>query len=572
MAQPYILISPVGAWAAESWIRIGVRDQSDKRWQEAERSYRLALSLEPGHAAATNNLAVLYAQSGHLNVGLVTIERASLLKPTPVQVLINWSLMCIEAYRMEEALLHAEEAHKLEPCQETSQLLHIAYSTSGRQGESLPYLLDVVRRMPKHTEAMANVCFAQTLSDCSLDEMLVQRMRFRTEHGYNGVRQPHTNQLGLIERKLRVGYVGGDFKTHSAASIFKGVILDHGEGFEPYIYSTLLTKPELDPRTREFKDKIPWRDIEKLDDEAADALIRKDGIDILVDLAGHTAGGRIPLFSRKPAPVQITAWGFAVGTGCPEIDYFFADAVTVPEEESPYYLESIVHLPCIITFNPPVANLSTSSPLPFFENESITFGFFARYEKMSDLCLLAIQEILLNTPGSCLLCKDGHFDRPEVIRRVRGMMHKIDPSRLLFLGGTTHEDHMQSMQRCDMMLDPFPHSGGVGSLEQLYMGVPVVTLCGKTPAGRLTSSVLTQIKRTEWIAKDVSAYIDIASALAINTSTLRDARKTLSKELMESPVVKGYTKAVEDVYREVWSYHVKQEAKAKAEQALCSVS
>jgi predicted O-linked N-acetylglucosamine transferase (SPINDLY family) len=272
-----------------------------------------------------------------------------------------------------------------------------------------------------------------------------------------------------------------------------------------------------------------------------------------VDLSGHTGGCRLPLFTRRPAPIQVTAWGFAHGTGCPEIDYFFADPIAVPEDERRHYAEKVIDLPCIVTFDPPEEyQLNGVSKPPYqYNNGVITFGCFSRFEKLSTAYLATAQEILLEVPNSRLILKDNAYRRPYSIERVREIMDAVDPKRILFSYGTNQPDHFLAYQQADLILDPFPHSGGTCCLEQLWMGVPIVTLYGKQAAGRTTSSVLSNMGLDGWVTMTRDNYIASAVGLARKPDLLDPFRKTLRKKLLDSPVVKGYVKAVEEVYENI---------------------
>ncbi len=209
----------------------------------------------------------------------------------------------------------------------------------------------------------------------------------------------------------------------------------------------------------------------------------------------------------------------------------------------------MVDLPSIVTYLPPDGyNLKGKSALPYHANDYITFGSYARYEKLSDKCLQTFAEILRRVPDAKLQLKDHGFRRPYSIKRVLRLMEGIDPKRIRFSISTSHPDHMLAYQQADLILDPFPHSGGVVALETLYMGVPLITLYGPQPSGRQASSVLTQMGRTDWIARSHAEYIDKAVALAGDIGTLQKARKTLRDEFLKSPVVTGYREAVETLY------------------------
>lgn len=561
MAQPYILIPPQGSDQADEWMRLGMDSQVAGKLPEAEKFYRNALRINPSHALATQNFAVLYAQTGNLNEAILTIERASLFDNAKHGVIfVNWAFMALESDRIEEALSAAENGVRAAPCKETWLALAMILSTAGRPSEAIPYYEKILAEDPKHPQAAPNVCFVQTLTTATPADLLAKRRGWYEANAFTG--EKHKHPVGRINGSvapLRVGYVSGDFKCHSAAMIFGSVVLNHDHAkVLPFFYSTLPVDPVADPSTKAYKEAAGdrWRDISTMSDEDADNLIRKDRIDILVDLAGHTNGGRLTLFTRKPAPLQVTGWGFAHGTGCKEMDYFLADKVAVPEDERKDYVEEIFDIPSIVTYMPPKYDLKASSQLPYFVNGYFTFGSYARYEKFNDECLEAFREILLQVPDSRLILKDHAYRRPYSVKRVLRILKDIDPNRVMFSIATDHQNHLLSYQQSDVILDPYPHSGGVVGLEQLYMGVPIITRYGTQAAGRSTSSVLTAMGRADWIARSKDEYVQKAVALTKDVRLLADTRKTLRQELLDSPVIKGYPQAVEKAYQEMWEKRV----------------
>jgi predicted O-linked N-acetylglucosamine transferase (SPINDLY family) len=409
-------------------------------------------------------------------------------------------------------------------------------------------------KCPSGQVAATNLCFSQTLTFQTTQQLCEARRKWY-EHNrvQDSAKWVHTNDKNP-DRVLRVGYVGGDFKRHSASMIFGNVVLNHGPDVELYLYSSLPVDPVADAMSGRFKAAAGerWRDISAMTDDDACKLIHKDKIDILVDLAAHTGGGRLGVFCRKPAPVQCTGWGFAHGTGVPEIDYFLADPIVVPESERGYFAEKIIDLPCAVTYlEPKEYGHKPSSSLPAFKNDYVTFGCYVRYEKLSDECLRAFGEILAAVPGSKLEFKDHAFRRPSAIRRVLEETG-AGRDRLLFSISTDHPNHMLAYQQCDLALNPFPHSSGVVCLETLYMGVPLVTLRGGQPGGRTAASVLAAMGRGGWVADTMEEYVRIAAALVQDLPQLQRVRKTLRQELLDSPVMRGYPQAVEAAYREVW--------------------
>ena len=552
--QPYIIVPPQGQDPADEWMKLGVEAQSAGNLPKAQQHYGQALRLDPNHALATLNLAIVFAQSNLMNEALLTVERAAMMDGVHGVIQMNWALMALESDQIDAALAAARRGVEISPNVQTRMALAMVLGTAGLPDQAIPLYHAILKEEPLHPAAGPNVCFVQTLTTATPKDLLEQRTIWHAAHAYKGVKASHPNDK-TVDRPVRVGYVGGDFKTHSAAMIFKGAIGHHTAQIVPYFYSSLPVDEKADVNTKAFRELAGdrWRDISTLDDEKADAMIRADQIDILVDLAGHTNGGRLPLFTRKPAPIQVTAWGFAHGTGCPEIDYFFADSVAIPQAEREHYAEQIYDLPCIVTYDPPTYPIKASSLLPYHKNGYLTFGTYARYEKMSEACLKTFAEILRRVPDSKLEIKDHGCRRPYSIRRIREAMPDIPKERLLFSIATSHHEHLQAYQQADLILDPFPHSGGVVALEQLYMGVPMVTLYGTQPSGRTASSVLTLMGKTDWIAKTTEEYVDKAVNLVKDLPALGKIRKTLHDEFMDSPVVKGYAAAVEIAYREMWT-------------------
>ncbi len=562
MVQPYILWRDDGTEPADEWVRMGMDAHGRGQLGEAQQKYQRALRLDPRHPLAGIYLAVVFASSdGFLNEAVLTAEKTAMLAGDPGDWVVsaNRALICLEAGRMDEAVDEAERGARLAPEGVTGNharmVLAMVAANAGEPERAVPVYDEILKTEPNHPSASPNSCFNLTLCGVGPEQLLAQRKRWYEANRYTGKAEPHANDRS-DSRPLRVGYVGGDFKQHSASFIFARVLLHHTPAVEMYLYSSLPVDPEKDGMAKRFKDAAGdrWRDISALSDEDAAALARRDRVDILVDLAGHTAGGRLALFTRKPAPVQMTGWGFAHGTGLPEIDYFLADPVAVRPEDREHYAEKILDLPCVITYEPPEHyDLKGVSPAPCRRNDYVTYGCFARYEKLSAECLTAFGEILRRVPDSRLEFKDAAFRRPHSIRRViQHLGEGIAPERLLFSGPTDHRDHMLSYQGCDVMLSPWPHSGGCCTVETLWMGVPLVTLDGSQPSARSGASVLTAMGRTNWVARTPEQYVEIAVQMASDPKPLNEVRKTLRQEFLASPAYAGYVEAVELAYRQAW--------------------
>lgn len=566
MTMPYTLLPPPssGDTQVNEWIQMGTEAYVAKNLQKAAIHYQRALKLDPCSAIANNNLGVVLACAGDYHNSLLALERASIFDGVEPVIAANQALINFETDRMEEARRCSEKAVNLalgKPTSEVdtagyirSRLAYAVISASyGRPQDALPAYLEMMEVEPTHPAAGPNACFVQTLTSLGPADLLALRKQWRTANKWKGRTWPHDN-VKDPDKVLRVGYVSGDYKSHSAAMIYSNVLLNHDKTkVTPYLYSTLPTEADKDDMTQKLMACGEWRNMVDKTDEEFEDQVTEDGIDILVDLAGHTNGGRLAVFTRRPAPVQVTAWGFAHGTGLPEIDYFFADPVAVPEHERKHYAEKIYDLPCIVTYRPPLEyGIPATSPMPFKRNDFFTFGSFSRFEKLSDDCLACFNEILKRVPGSKLYLKDAAFRRPYSIRRVMEAMPDVDKSRLIFGVSTSHPEHIMEFQRVDLVLDPFPHGGGNVALETLFAGVPLVTRYGTQAAGRTASSVLTLMGRTDWITRTNSEYVEKAVELSGKIGELAEARKVLRIELLDSPAIKDYAGAVERGYREMW--------------------
>jgi predicted O-linked N-acetylglucosamine transferase (SPINDLY family) len=289
-----------------------------------------------------------------------------------------------------------------------------------------------------------------------------------------------------------------------------------------------------------------------------------------VDLSGHSGGNRLPVFAREPAPVQVTAWGYATGTGLDAMRYFLADPVAVPPEAQRYYAEEIVNLPSLFCYEPP-AYMPPGTPPPAAERGYVTFGAFNRMEKVSPGTRDAWARILMSVPGSRLVVKTLRHDAdPACQQLVNDLAARgVDRTRIEVRDNSTHEEHLAAHADVDILLDTFPHGGGVTSVEALLMGVPVVTLLGDRVAGRLAASCLTTLQMDDLVAGSADEYVEIAVRLASTPDRLAHERATLRERVLASPLANAerYTRAVEATYRDLWRRWTKSQASGVRRQA-----
>jgi predicted O-linked N-acetylglucosamine transferase (SPINDLY family) len=355
------------------------------------------------------------------------------------------------------------------------------------------------------------------------------------------------------DRRIVLGYVSAEFRHRSAAYVFRPVLANHDRSrFEVICYSG---SPAEDAVTRSFRDLADrWRDVRQYSDAELEMCIRSDRVDILIDLGGHTEGNRLRVFARKPAPVQVCAWGHVSGTGLSTIDYLFADPVLVPTAERGLFAEQIHDLPCTLTLEPPSAALRSMEP-PVRANGYVTYGAFSRVSRLSNASIGVWARILRSDLTSRLLIKDKLIDDAAIRDGLREKFaaHGIAADRIDLLGSTSRDEHLAAFRNVDICLDPIPHGGGVSVWESLYMGVPVVTRLGRGIATRTGGAILSAVGMPDWVAADDDQYVDIATR---STPDRLEAIRHALPDLIArrcSPAV--YTSAVEEAYRIIWARH-----------------
>ena len=363
------------------------------------------------------------------------------------------------------------------------------------------------------------------------------------------------------QRPLRIGYVSPDFKQHSVAHFIEPVLAAHDKSkFEVFCYSNNLMADEVTQRIQSAC--AHWRVIADQSDEVVAKQIREDGIDILVDLAGHTPQNRLLVFARKPAPVQATWIGYPNTTGLTTMDYRITDAFADPVGDSDrFHTEKLIRLPeCFSCFEAPRESPQVGA-LPALTAGHITFGSFNNPLKFTPDVIEQWSHILKRVPNSRLVLKYQGLDSAfmSTLLREKFGAHGIATQRLDILGKDVSQlEHMNRYNQIDIGLDPFPYNGTTTTCDALWMGVPVVVLAGNTHVSRVGVSQMQNIGLPQLIARDANDYVQIATTLAGDLEKVAALRGGLRARMSKSPLtnVARFTRNVEAAYEVMWRNHV----------------
>ena len=544
---------------ADAWLGRGkVLSQLD-RHADAQSAYTKALELKPDFAEAWLGRGDVLHGLAQYDEALVAIDRAIEFKPDLAEAWLARADTLRRLAQYDAALTALDKAIALKPhFAEAWQIRGLALLETNRLNEALEAFDKALSFKAHFSEAISGRIFALDFAGgAGFDEQQKARAVWWREIGAaisEGSRHGRSNTQDP-NRRIRVGYVSADFRNHSAALSFRPVLFNHDRTqFDITCYSSTRIPDGVTGEFQRAADR--WRDVTRMSDDALCAQIHADQIDILVDLSGHSAGTRLGVFARKPAPVQVTAWGHATGTGLPTIDYLFSDPVACPPEVRGLFAEKIFDLPCLISIDPLPEQVRPAA-LPMLSNGYVTFGVFNRPSKVSDEAVELWARILQALPESRLLLKHGGFDVPSTQSRLREQfaMHGIADERIAFRGATPRKDHLAAFNEIDISLDPFPNSGGISTWEPLQMGVPVVAKLGQGIGNRVAGAILSAVGMAEWVGNTTDEYFAIATKFAAMPEHLEALRRELPLRLAESAAGNSvkYTKAVEAAYRKIWT-------------------
>lgn len=540
---------------------LGKVHQDQARFEKAIACYTQAIKIDSRFADAYINLARIYKDLGVLDQAILYSRHAVALLPTDPEVHYNLGTALMAQGEIEEAIACYRRALELKPdFAKAHDNLGNALKERGEIEQAIACYWRALELKPDFTETHSNLLFALNYEETRTPEQIAAEHR---NFGLAYQLQKSAINTGFThaadpDRILRIGYVSADFFDHSCAYFFEPLLRAHDRSkVEIFCYSGVQSPDATTQRFRHLADQ--WRDICRIDDPKLAPLIETDGIDILVDLSGHTAGGRLSVFARRVAPVQVSWLGYPNTTGLFTMDYKLTDRLVDPEGLTDHlYTERLVRLPVsFLCYQAPFGAPSVSAP-PCIESGHITFGCFNNASKVTPAVIALWAMILHAVPGSKLILKARQFSDSATRQRYISLFasHRITSDRLIISGPLPKkQDHLSAYNAIDIGLDPFPYNGTTTSCEALWMGVPFITLAGKTHAGRVGSALLHNLHLDELVARDTDDYLHKAAELAGNILLLTEWRKDFRHLIETSPLCDAnrFADNIEEAYRRMWT-------------------
>jgi predicted O-linked N-acetylglucosamine transferase (SPINDLY family) len=524
--------------------------------------FRRAIALDPNCVQAYNNLGATLLQLNTLDEAIEAFERAIELSQGDAKAEAHYNLgtTLLQRHQIERAMVSLGKALEADPSHAGARNnFGVALQDKGQVEEAVAAYGQVMAATPEYAGAYSNKLMAMHyIETYTNDDVLKVALAFGTTFDRPDPRPFFGRDLSP-ERRLRIGYVSGDFNVHPVAFFLASSLEAHNrEKFEIFCYSNWLHEDELTAQLRAHGDQ--WRVIVGASDEDAAQKIRDDEIDILVDLAGHTNKTRVNLFGLKPAPVQAAWLGYFGTTGLKSMDYLVLDPVSAPPGADKWYTESLVRLPYgRFCFKPPPVTLTPASP-PCLVKGFVTFGCFNNVAKLSPGAIRLWAEILKALPQSRLVLKWRSLSESSVRKRLLDAFAKVgvEAGRIEMRGASPYIDMLSEYGDIDIALDPFPFGGATTSCEALWMGVPVITLPGERLASRQTLGFLDPMGFSEFAASSREDYAARALALAADPERLGDLRRRLRPAMEGAPFCDGpkFTATLEAAYRRMWRRHV----------------
>lgn len=521
--------------------------------------FRQFIGQVPDDPRGHHNLGLALAAHGDSEAALPELEQALKLKPDYAEAHNSYAVALDAVSRVDEAVAHYRKATTLKPnLPDAWSNLGISLTEQGRSKEAIE-AIDKSLQLRPDPRVHSNKLVAMTYSSAHSAEQL---RAAHEEWAALFASFPPVERPARIDadpnRRLRIGYVSGDFRVHPVGAFVETLLTNHDRNrVHVTCYSTQTRSDETTARIRNRADL--WRSMHAATDAVMARVISEDAIDVLVDLSGHTAGNRLGVFARRPAIVHVSLFGYPTTTGLSAIDFRITDSFADPPGETEkFYTESLARLPGMGWVYPIPANAPEVSPLPASSKKHFTFGSLNSTAKLSDVCVGAWAKVLKAVPKSRLVVMTSRSAEAAGLIVKAFSKAGIATNRIEPVSRLPGNQYYEGYQPIDLALDPFPRNGGVTTCDAMWMGVPVLTVAGRDSRSRQGVSILNNASLPEFVADTPERLVDLAATWADQRDGLADVRSTLREIVRESPVTDaaGYVRNLEAEYRRIWQEKV----------------
>jgi predicted O-linked N-acetylglucosamine transferase (SPINDLY family) len=545
---------------ARAWVALGELLSRAGAAEQGIAAAARSIQLNPTDAAAHFALAGLLHQRRRLGEAAHVYDRATRLDPRNAVGWNNYGNLCSLMHEPAKAEHCFRSALALDPTMaESYSNLGLSLGKRGRVDDAIECFSRALKLKPDAAAMHSNLLLACNSRSRADENLLDEHVEWGRRHAAALYPPPAMRRTvdRLTARRLRIGYVSPDFRRHPIAYFSQPFLRGHDRArFEIYCYSDARRADDMTRALSAAADS--WRDTAALADEQLARTITQDRIDILVDLCGHMGNHRLLVFARRPAPVQVTYLGYPNTTGLATIDFRITDVISDPPGMTEaHYTETLVRLPrCFLCYSPPAA-----APLPREQDADpspqVTFGCLSNFSKVTHEAIEVWSRILHAAPQSKILLKaDGLSDeqtRADTWAQFR--YHGVDPSRVQLIGRTpSFRDHLGTYHYIDVALDTFPYNGTTTTCEALWMGVPVVTLAGRSHRSRVGASLLTNLDLAELSGTSLDQYVTTAVALANSAQRRRSITADLRERMSASPIMNAaaFVRDLESALLQIW--------------------
>jgi protein O-GlcNAc transferase len=539
---------------------LGAIFKQQGKFDAALDSYFKALALKPDYAEAHNNLGLLFADQGKDTEAVECYRTALLLNSNLAEAHNNLGTLLRERRQLDDAAACFRNALAIRPdFADAHANLGIVLKEQGKLDAAVACYREAIRLRPGFVGAYHNLLLAMQYSaSVTPEQLFAEHVAFadRFEAPLRPSWIAHTNAREPGKR-LKIGYVSPDFRKHAVAYFIEPILAQHDRTqFEVFCYYNHTQIDTVTARLQSLTDH--WVACKYMSDDELTARIRADGIDILIDLAGHTGGNRLLTFARKPAPVQVTYLGYPATTGLTAIDYRITDVHAEPVGMTEHLnVEQLWRLPdlfccyCAADNSPDVIDHP-----PLQDNGFVTFGCFNNFSKVTDPVLKLWAKILQRVPNAKLMLEITGLDDPAFRGVTETHLSQLGlPIERLILMARRPENQYVLYNQIDIALDPIPCNGGTTSLDTLWMGVPFVALAGRHFTSRMGVTILANAGLQELIVSNEDEYVELAAALATDIPRLSALRDGLRERVQASPLMDAlrFTQQLEQSYRSMWA-------------------